>query len=188
MRKAWVSIGGGLIALLAGCGGDSSAPTVSEGDVRIAPEMIVVPDPCTLLTPDEAFALLTTATQAQYAAEYGSADFSAVLKPNGYTNAPQCEWGNGSVQLSVSVIQPGGLDAETEATLLRATQQAYLDNWTGRPMAGVGDGAEVGGSTPVAIDALKGRWIIHLAAYVKEDSDERFAQAARAVLARLDAD
>jgi len=185
MRKFLLA---GVVAVLWGCGGESTEPKVGGSDVPAAPEMLAVPDACTLLTPDEAFALLTTSTREVYAAEYGTTEFSAVLKPNGYTNAPQCEWGNGSVQLSVSVIQPGGLDAQTEAQLLHATQQAYLDNWTGTPIADVGDGAEVGGSTPVAIDAVKGRWIIHLAAHVKDESNERFARAARAVLARLPAD
>jgi hypothetical protein len=160
-------------------GAPASAPTPAPGDAATIPTQ--APDPCTLLTEDEAFALLTTLTREEYAAQHSTSDFSSRLNPSGASGNPACEWGNASVQLSVSIIQAG-----SDPDLLASFHRQLLENWSGDPVAGVGDGAEITGATPVDLQAFQGYWVIDLRAYVSDTgSTPRFATAANLVLQRL---
>jgi hypothetical protein len=156
-----------------------AASTSDPGGTATVPTE--VPDPCSLLTEDEAFALLTTQTREEYAAQYGTSDFSARLNPSGPSGDPTCEWGNASVQLSVSIIPAGD-----DPSLLDSYHQQLLDNWSGEMVDGVGDGAKIGGATPVELQAFEGYWQIDLRALVSDtESTPRFATAANLVFQRL---
>jgi len=190
-----------LVLVLAACGGDDGGAATTDAPAGVAatagaettatPDAgapavgtapTEAPDPCTLLTADEAFALLTPLTKEEYVQQVpGAADFAA--SPGEMDGKPSCEYGNGSVELSVSVIP-------AEADTLESYHQALLDNWTGETLAGVGDGAELGGATPVGLQAFEGFWQIDLRAYVAqlgpdEGYPDRFATAANLVFERL---
>jgi ABC-type glycerol-3-phosphate transport system substrate-binding protein len=203
MRRAAL-LATAVVLALAACGGDddsgaapsepaAGAETTAGSDTTAASGGMPgepgaapteVPDPCTLLTEDEAFALLTTLTKEEYEAQVpGGSDLTPTLVENGLAGEPTCEYGNASVALAVSLI-PATADS------LDSYHQALLDNWTGDPLDGVGDGAELGGSTPVGLQAFDGYWQLELRAYVAalgpdEGHPDRFATAANLVFERL---
>jgi hypothetical protein len=121
-------------------------PTTTDGPPAEAP------DPCTLLTTEQAATL------------GGISPLTAAPADPAGSMPKACVWSGGSedaeiVRLEVGLLYPPSPDD------LAATQEQYLEVETGEPVPGVGDGAEVYSNSPVTIVGVSGYVSYRLSAY-----------------------
>jgi Protein of unknown function (DUF3558) len=147
----------------------AETPTTTDGPPAEAP------DPCTLLTPEQAATL------------GGVSPLTAAPSDPTGSSPKACVWSGGSedaeiVRLEVGLLYPPSPDD------LAAMQEQYLEVETGEPVAGVGDGAEVYMNSPVTIVGVSGYVTYRLSAYNgTPTATTLLTEAARQVVAAVQA-
>lgn len=171
--------------LLAACGSpapsssDAGAPpqeatvAAAGGSATAGKPPAVAPDPCTLLTNEEAARLTGTA----------GVTGTPSAPTNGFGNAQmggkECVWGDASLRVTITPIDRMGLGPDN----VEDTRRMMLKNAGGEAVPNLGDGASVTGSTPATILVMSGPFELYVRLYTS--SREALVEAATLAAGRL---
>lgn len=177
------------LLLLAACGspGPSSAPSSSDaaapspeataaaagGSAAAGKPPAVAPDPCTLLTNEEAVRLTGTAGVT------GTASAPTDGFGNAQMGGKECGWGDGALRVTVTPIDQMGLGPDH----VEETRRAMLKDAGGEAVPNLGDGASVTGSTPATMLVMSGPFQLYVRLYTS--SREALVEAATLATGRL---